>query len=455
MPGRIQLDGRDQGQIPTAQSDGDLPVNAVRGVPVDVSAGAHGVSLRRLPFPYRALLAVCSDLDGTPDRDIYWETMRFLNTTQTTLMGRGVGLEVGNSIYFDMPHGQFSYWNTDDAGRAMVRALIQTGHIDCLHSFGDLAITRAHAERALNELVRYQCKLEVWVDHAVAPSNFGADIMRGLGDVPGSPVYHADLTCGFGIQYVWRGRVTSMIGQDVEPTFGGIHHPRHPMASARTLAKEFSKRVLARLGNVKYAMHGPNEVIRETRLRGGQRVYEFIRCNPHWGGVNRGETPEGLADVLVEPILAHLIKRGGMCLLYTHLGKIQTRHEPFGPSARRALRLLADFQREGKVLVTTTRRLLGYCRVVREVAISVSGDPSSLCIDLTVRAKQAERPLQDADLAGLTIYVPNPSATRVVLNGHQITPFRRNGPDETGRRSISLPWERLEFPNLNLGRLRR
>ena len=57
--------------------------------------------------------------------------------------GPGVGLEVGNSIYFDMPPGQFAYWNTDDAGRAMVRALIRSGHIDCLHSFGDLATTRA------------------------------------------------------------------------------------------------------------------------------------------------------------------------------------------------------------------------------------------------------------------------------------------------------------------------
>ncbi|MCU0917487.1 MAG: hypothetical protein MUC88_23415, partial [Planctomycetes bacterium] len=90
-----------------------------------VDPAAADVQLRPFPYPYRAMLAICSDLDETPDRHVYWEIMRFLNTTQTTPMGPGVGLEVGNSIYFDMPPDQFAYWNTDDAGRHMVRALIQ------------------------------------------------------------------------------------------------------------------------------------------------------------------------------------------------------------------------------------------------------------------------------------------------------------------------------------------
>ena len=104
----------------------------------------YGVSLRRIPYPYRAMLVICSDLDETPDRHVYFEIMRYLNTTGFTIMGPGLGLEVGNTIYFDMPPDQFSYWNTDDKGRGMIRALIRSGHIDCLHSFGDLAVTRTH-----------------------------------------------------------------------------------------------------------------------------------------------------------------------------------------------------------------------------------------------------------------------------------------------------------------------
>jgi hypothetical protein len=110
------------------------------------------------------MLAICSDLDETPDRHVFWEIARYLNSSDATPMGPGVGLEVGNSIYFDMAPDQFAYWNTDDRGRAMVQELVRSGHIDCIHSFGDLATTRAHAARALEELQRHGCRLEVWVD---------------------------------------------------------------------------------------------------------------------------------------------------------------------------------------------------------------------------------------------------------------------------------------------------
>jgi hypothetical protein len=233
------------------------------------AARAAGVSLRPFPFPYRAALAICSDLDETPSAVAYLETARFLNTTEPTALGTGVGLEAGNTIYFDMPAGQFSYWNADDRGRGEVRALIRSGHVDCLHSFGDLATTRAHAGRALDELARHDCALGVWVDHGVAVSNFGADIMQGQGDVVGSAAYHADLTMDFGIQYVWRGRVTSVIGQNVPRRLAAIASRAHPVASAVTVLKESAKGALARLGSAKYRAHGSNDLAWSSQLRSG------------------------------------------------------------------------------------------------------------------------------------------------------------------------------------------
>lgn len=402
------------------------------------------VSLRRIPYPYRAILAICSDLDETPDRHVYLESMRFLNTLATTSMGPGVGLEIGNSIYFDMPPDQFSYWNTDGHGRSIVRDLIHSGHTDCLHSFGDLATTRDHAARALDELSRHDCRIEAWVDHAVAPSNFDGDIMCGHGDVPGSKAYHADLTCDYGIRYVWRGRVSSVLGQEVPRSLRGICNSQHPMVSARTVVKEGMKGILAYLGNMKYAMHGPNRILRGAQLRDGHKVYEFLRSNPHWGGVSRGETADGLAEVLIEPMLTRLIERQGVCLLYTHLGKVKRREEPFGPLTRKALRLLAKFYHEGKILVTTTRRLLGYCRAVREVAISTTVERDSIRIDVSTGGQA----LSLADFNGLSFYVSDPWRTRVTLNGREVFGLKRNGSDHTGRLSVSIPWNALEFPDL-------
>ncbi len=407
------------------------------------------VALRRIPSPYRAILAICSDLDETPDRSVYWESLRFLNTTERTAMGQGVGLEIGNSIYFDMPAQQFSYWNTDDSGRAMVRALIHSGHIDCLHSFGDLATTRVHAERALAELSRYQCQLGVWIDHAVAPSNFDGDIMRGVGDVPGSPVYHADLTCDFGVQYVWRGRVTSVIGQNVSRSLRGIYTHRRVISSIKTVAREYVKGVLAQRGHAKYAMHGPNQVLRATQLRDGQPVWEFLRSNPHWGGVSCGETAAGLADVLSESMLTRLIKREGVCVLYTHLGKIKKYTEPFGPRTREALRRLAGLVGDGKILVASTRRVLDYCRTVSTVKFSTVQDGAVTGIDITMERQSAVSSRQVlSELSGLSFYVADPRRTQVRVNGQHMTELQYNSPDHTGRPSISFPWRRLELPAL-------
>jgi hypothetical protein len=401
----------------------------------------YETTLRSIPYPFGAMLAICSDLDETPNREVYFEIMKFLNTTNNTAMGPGVGLEVGNTIYFDMPPNQFSYWNTDEKGREMIRTLIRSGHIDCLHSYGDLATTRIHAGRALEELSKYGRKLEVWIDHAVAPSNFGADIMKGFGDVPGSKVYHADLSCDYGIKYVWRGRITSVIGQNVRRSLKGMYNQEHPTDSARTVAKEFVKGVIARAGSVKYAMHGPNEVLRKVELRDGHEIWEFIRSNPYWGGVENNATADGLSDVINEQMLNELVERRGACILYTHLGKIRDPKEPFGLRTRNALSLLAKYASEGKILVTTTRRLLDYCKLVREVTFSVLKEDECDKINVNVNGLET-------DVSGLSFYVSEPNKTKIFVNGREVSSLKSNVPDDTGQRSVSLPWARLEVPNL-------
>ncbi|MEA3225485.1 MAG: hypothetical protein U9Q07_06000 [Planctomycetota bacterium] len=405
------------------------------------------IQLRDFPYPYRSMLAICSDLDNTPDRHVYMDIMRYLNTTETTSMGQGVGLEVGNSIHFRALPRQFSYWNTDDAGREMVRMLIRSGHIDCLHSFGELISTRDEAERALNELTLHNCHLEVWVDHGGAATNFGPDIMQGHGDEIGHPAYHADLTMDYGIKYVWRGRVTSITGQDVPASLKGIFNWKHPRESGRTLIKEATKRQLARRGNRRYAMHGTNQTLRRVVLRDRSLVYEFIRCNPHWGGINSCEQGRYIGKVLTDSMLDRLISRSGTCILYTHLGKIDDPDSPFDKTGIEAFRRLAEAFRCGTILVTTTRRLLGYRRAVREIRFNYTSDNSGLQINLNIPAdKKCPGQLSGADLSGLTFYVPNSKTTYVTIEGQKVANLKHNAPDHTGRPSVSLAWPILKFP---------
>lgn len=405
---------------------------------------SHHVDMRAIPYPYRAMLAICSDLDETPDQTVYRETMRFLNTRETTAMGPGVGLEVGNTIYFDMPPDQFAYWNTDGSGRQLLCDLMRSGHVDCLHSFGDLATTRAHAERALDELARQGISLAVWIDHATATTNFGEDIMRGSGDVPGAAAYHADLTCASGVRYVWRGRVTSVIGQRAPRALLPICRIDHPLDSLRTVSKEFAKGVLGRIGSRKYRMHASNDVLREARLRSGHRVHEFLRANPHWAGVSVGETAAGLADVLSESFLRALAASGGVSILYTHLGKVADPARPIPEGGRVALRRLAAARDASRILVTTTRRLLDYCRVQQYVRIRRTAGPAGERLDVTC----VPEPVTQAELQGLTIYAERPDAARVFVEGREWTDIQRNAPDETGRATVTLKWRPLEFPRL-------
>jgi hypothetical protein len=416
------------------------------GANARVSPADHAVvSLRAYPYPYKAALAICSDLDETPTAAAYFDMMRFLNTTEATPLGQGVGLEVGNSIYFDMERGQFAYWNADERGRAAVRACIRSGHIDCLHSFGDLATTREHAGRALDELARHDCAVKVWVDHATAPTNFGADIMEGQGDVPGSPAYHADLTIAFGVEYVWAGRVTSVLGQNAPRRLAGILSGRHPIASAVTVIKEAAKGALARAGSAKYRPHAANDLFWRARLRNSHETIEFLRSNPSWGGVSCDETGDGFGRVVTPAILQALVDREAACILYTHLGKLARHDRPLNAGSRSAFERVAARARDGSLLVTTTRRLLDYVRMTRELTWSVVATRANTIAVRITSDRDGRIPRQA--LEGLTFYVPDAARADIVVDGREVR-VDRNPPDHTGQPSISVPWSRLTFPQV-------
>ncbi len=409
------------------------------------------IQVEPYPYPYRAMMAICSDLDLTPDIDVYLDSSRYLNTREQTSMGTGVGLEVGNTMYFDMPPGQLSYWNADDYGRAVIHTLMRSGHIDCLHSYGDLATTRAHAERALESLVRNDCRLQVWVDHSKAPTNIGPDIMMGSGDVAGSPAYHSDLSLAYGVRYIWRGRTTGVIGQDAPvdfTTLASMLNAKHPIASTRTVVKEAVKAHLGRCGHPRWEMYGANEVCRPGELRDGRVVWEFMRSNSYWGGSGRGDRPERLVDVITEGMLHTLVRREGATILYAHLGKVQDRTQPFGEAARTAFRRLAAAQDAGMVLVASTHRLLRFLTVRNGVRMSCRREGDAVMIHIDHVADPvlgAYEPTRE-DVQGLTFRLPRCGRVCVEMSDGAYVPLDlMHRGDHT---FACIPWRRLEFPHL-------
>jgi len=400
------------------------------------------IKLRKYPYPYQAMLAICSDLDETPNKEIYFETARYLNTTEETLLGKGVGLEVGNTIYFDMPEHNFSYTNTDDDGREKIRKLIQSGHIDCLHSFGDLVNSRAEIEKYWTEIRQGQRKIEVWVDHAQAPTNLDNDIMQGQGAEIGKPGYHSDLTVQSGmLPFIWKGRVTSCVAQNARRSYSALFNKHHIKVSLKVILLEFIKGWLARLGNEKYAMHKENKVLCKSTLVDGTKINEFMRCNPSWGGVSCFDQARGIHHVLTKSMLDTLINQEGCSVLYSHLGKVHSVMEPFTNETRQAFELLATYQKNNKILIASTRRLLGYNRTINELSFTVETFDNETHIYLYTAYNRE-------DLDGLTWYVEDPEQVRLYINKKLFNDIIVNQPDITGKSSISIKWSTLTFPNV-------
>lgn len=404
------------------------------------------VVMRKFPYPYKAALTICSDIDQTFSVEEFLKIQRFLNSKDSTSMGPGIGLEIGNSFFMFEPNRHFSYFSNKKKDQEVIREYIKNGLIDCMHSYGEKHdFSREDAKRSIMELNKLNSNIDVWIDHSYEVDNLGNDITGGMGDVKGSIVYHSDLIVEYGFKFFWLGRLSSVIVQERPiklDMFISIFDSDHILNSSINMVKEFAKHILAVFGYKKYAMHKDYRVVKVKSLRDGQRVFEFIRCSGHWRGVGEGADSKGLAYMLSKGNLKSLIKNHGYTIIYTHLGKNSDCKDVIAKETQEALWNLSSEYKSGNIYVTTTSKLLNYnirrkyLKWEKEVSsdftyIKISGvhDPLS-CRDFMPDSKQ---------LQGITFYVPEPGKTRVFLGTEEIRNMQINPPDCIGRKSIMFP----------------
>ena len=407
------------------------------------------LALRKFPYPYKAAMAICSDIDGTTSVEEFLEIEKFLNTKEITSMGKGIGLEIGNSfMMYAPPTCAFSYYSAEPENAQIIKKFIKIGYIDFMHSYGQKAdFTRKDAMEAIKELTENGCKVDVWVDHATTVDNLGDDRTFGLGDHQDSSAYHADITLAYGIKFVWLGRITMVIGQSVPitlKTFSSIYDSRHPVHSFINMKKEFAKNVLAVFGNMKYAMHKSYDLMRITKLDDGQKVYEFLRFDNHWKGVGRGATSKHLAYVISKRTLTRLKEVGGYMIVYTHLGLNSDCSQVIAKETQIALRDLAREYETGNIYITTTSKLLNYYLNHKYInwSYETKGDK------VIIKISSVEDPVFGSfvptveDLQGITFYVPDNDGARIYISDKEIANIQRNPPDYSERESITIQGKR-------------
>jgi hypothetical protein len=249
--------------------------------------------------------------------------------------------------------------------------------------------------------------------------------------------YHTDLTLDHGVRFIWRGRVTSVIGQGVRRSLQGIFDGKHKLESAITLLKEIVKGILGRIPGSRFRLHANNRVFETVVLRDGRAAFEFLRSSPHPQGVSVADRGDRIYEVLRENMLDLLVERRGTAIIYTHLGKSRFSDRIFPPQTIDALTRLAKRADSGEILVATTARILDYHFLVATLDWSVSESEKRIRIECTTDAETYQ---------GLTFEVSGEKPVDVVVNGELVQVCIEPADGDEPVRCVSIPWEPLAWP---------
>jgi hypothetical protein len=374
--------------------------------------------VRAFPYPYRGALAFSNDAEFMSVQ-LFEVLMAWLNGHSSTVLGEGLGLEVTSSMFFYSAHPySFSFFcgAQADATKSTVAARIseylRAGWLDTIHAYGDFdqvgGFRREHALRAYEELDRLAVRLTVFTNHGDAHNvqNVGADASYHRGDVVGHPAYHADLMHQHGVRYVWTDSLTTQ-------------------ARAR--------RGLMRLIGFEGAVGKP--LLGRARLQDGSALTGFWRFRST--GANAPNL-SSLGHQLQQVDYESLYRHRAAVVLYQHFGVLYRTSGACVPATVEAVkerpevylapfRQLAREHHEGRLWIAGLARLLSYVEMT--AAAELSGEQDDLVVS------------GSTSLEGLTIYI-DPSRPVSLRAGGERLSLVHNGPDETGRYSVTVPFRK-------------
>lgn len=388
--------------------------------------------IRKFPYPYNSMVSICSDIDDTTLEE-FEEYHQFLNTTETTPHGKGLGLDIGDSMWMFLGSDFTGFTDSKGSGQDKTMTYFyrtdnkkinnsdkiinyyKCGWLDSLHTYGDftrsditdISFKRQYAIDAFNELTAKNMKFKVWINHGneANKQNFGGYNPNSVlkcqeGDNPNSPYYNSDLVVQNGIKFLWNSQGETAFGQS-NPLF-------------------------------------------TINLRDGKSIWGFHRYtndpnNPqdwtHW-------EPANIHKQITKERLDNLSQNQQYSIVTQHLGK--SIPDLFKNENIEALRLLEQYYRKKEILVARTSRLLNYALCQNYVRYSLIKDNDTTWINIQSIADPnfgEYEPTFD-DIRGLTFYTDNPDNTHILLNCNPINSnyISKNDVDVSSKKSISVKW---------------
>lgn len=403
-----------------------------------------GVSLRPFPYPFRAALALCSDIDSC-DRATFIKVHRQLNDPH-----RGLGLPVADSFFpLGREPGQLSLFLPDgrtpgpDAG--LILAALKAGLIDSLHSWGDFngcppnpPKLRVLAESCTDLLLGEGLPVRVWINHGdpLNRQNLPARLQSCYtGDNPVSPYYTADLIRRLGVKFAW---CSELVPWPLSPR--RLRATRLLTRMAVNTGKNLAKLVLGQWRQRRTA----GSLLRLCQLASladGGSLLAFSRFNQHPQGLWGRPSRHTLRYALHPQVLQDLLDQEGFLVLYTHLGLPGNADENLFPEPdHQALLNLARLYQEGDLWVAPTSRVLTFWVLQHFLTWEAAWEGEHLVIDLQALDDPAtgRRRPRPEEVAGLCFYSPRPQSTRVRLDGRELA-VHIYPADHTGQPSVGLP----------------
>lgn len=385
------------------------------------------------------MLAICSDIDRTTV-ERFRRMHRFLNTREATPLGEGLGLDIADSLWV------FKGRNSSDISLLVddvrgdpesyadeLTAYAQAGWIDTLHTYGNFttasdspAFKRRLAAIAIDELVKRDIRLPIWVNHGSRTNvqNIGRDESQ-QGDVPAAAAYHTDLLVDYGVRFCWNH----------------LHGQRHGLPDPLSPLLLRDGRRLWGFARFIAAVGAPAEeaLLRDIAYDGPEanagRTIDDRRVAMVWW-------PSLLDLQLTDAILDDIVDRGDFSIVGQHLGDWGLEPD-FPQTAVNVLQKLQRRQDAREILVARTSRVLEYARVTKHLRFEVRGTSEQTYIDIVAvndPVLGAFVPKVD-QIRGVTFYVPHPGGTYLLLNGRAIPGSEViRSPDDGAGPSIGVKW---------------
>lgn len=405
--------------------------------------------IRALPYPFQGALAISNDIEYF-SFEFFEALMAFLNTTRNTSLGAGLGLEVTSSFFFYSAHPyNFSYfagadWQSHASPQASrIEDYLRAGWIDTNHAYGGFdevgGFRREHAERCYETLARVSVALRVFTNHGDAANiqNVGTDAAYHRGDVLESPAYHADLMAQNGVRYVWTDSMTSKKEPSM-PALAIAASPPKRWRWTRPAQKDPSMD-----SNVTSAAL-PGSLLNDCVLQDGSRFKGVTRFRSTG---NNAPNFSSLGYQVRQIDWADFYASSGVVVMYQHLGVLHRHAQVCSPATVDAVRarpeiylsplyFLAQEQKEGRLWVCGLSKLLNYVDAVQTVQLE-QGEGNNYYL----RYGQSAIADPAAFFQGLTLYIDTTKPFRLLFNDYEL-PVSHNGPDETGKYSVTIPLQK-------------